>query len=1314
MENKKISQLDPYSGSPDSFDIPGVADGQTLKTNLGAAILQKALNERLLRPSDLKTVNGVPLTGPGDVALDVANPFKGRFPAGTTETENLPTGSGVPRVGDFAYVDTVDGNDEPVLKVYDCVVDGVWHDSGRTADPANVNTFADGQQLGLVHINQDINAGGQNNVPSAEAVKGLRNEMLDVLSEHVEIDLSDPQAATTVAGWLVGYSTKNWVSGNHASYLIPVTPGQRLTVEKTTAGTAMFAFLLSLPDFETLANNTPASLATTSFGAQRNANFFFLNSQNIPQTSETGTVPPGCSWLWVLKTYSGENRKPTKVEVERMRDLDMQFGSGQRLGDVSLTDDATGASSMAVVSQKGLHDVLSCRVPVDLYGEEVFVMNRVPSSQNGGSFFREKAYAADRYESRLIPVAPGQEFYIQWANIGRYAQYALIKEMTLEELEGLRNNSSNNYAGSNLFVADGPVSVADETLVTIPEGCGYLCIYWKTFDSVNGLTFRRPREVSEVRTVTMADVQKMVSEGAGGTKVVFNGLRLIRAIVSRNNNWYNKENTATDKYLNMSYILPVVPGQVFEIEAAPGKTAFWSYLKSVPAENIFDAHDGIPADVVEGTERVTCREGDGVVRFVIPDTCNYLVVMWISGTNSDATPKTLRRVEANGTPAGDEGEGAESDSLNHHNEFIRSGDVGLTESNPVPLVNEKVYGCSGDAADEVKHVDCDGYFGPATRMLVKMAHGNSHSSPKITVGASTAEYPVWYNGHPADESNTWFDGELVWLQFDGSAIVLSKFDDTQIEGTDSVAVKNISVQQRNVMRLADRYRFVKWTPKVNTTVDGFKVGIPRHNHAKTITWRDTVEQPYGIPYSSATQDQKYVGLNVSLYTFLSAVNNPYSLLYTETIKSGTGSRSAWNRHYTADNASAYYGLVCCAFTAATTGCMRNWNNGYFQPVAEQGYEFVIVNYNETITAESIRVGDVFNTGEGYSGHSVVVYQLFQDVFTGKITHVRYAESTSGGGLTPDPIFGCRFCLMGIDDFVNVYMKGYDYIHYRYIKLYQNNLKNMADGGNNPMLEESLPTDPVDIKLNYSHVATDVIRPGRSGDDGSHDTASQGAGWTFNNEICTIGGDKVSFPIGLFSIGNIIALNYNLDGSSLGSYNCIHVYRRSHGTEEYTFDKSYPLSDDDVINDYLKGHTVVLPRPEDSSYVGEYYACLADERNNVESAHKTYWEVIDNPTTITEEPNGDYIVEWTRQAVVLGVSKKCDAVSPDPDPYFDGLGPVYGKNVLISLSTEEIRTKRYRLEAWRLKGVDKSKVYVRLLTVGIYGITGVYVKLTPEE
>ena len=49
--------------------------------------------------------------------------------------------------------------------------------------------------------------------------------------------------------------------------------------------------------------------------------------------------------------------------------------------------------------------------------------------------------------------------------------------------------------------------------------------------------------------------------------------------------------------------------------------------------------------------------------------------------------------------------------------------------------------------------------------------------------------------------------------------------------------------------------------------------------------------------------------------------------------------------------------------------------------------------------------------------------------------------------------------------------------------------------------------------------------------------------------------------------------------------------------------------------------------------------------------------------------------------------------------------------MVSLDSRDIEAKKYTIENWRLRGVDTSKVYVRLLVRGIYGITGVYKKLT---
>ncbi len=57
----------------------------------------------------------------------------------------------------------------------------------------------------------------------------------------------------------------------------------------------------------------------------------------------------------------------------------------------------------------------------------------------------------------------------------------------------------------------------------------------------------------------------------------------------------------------------------------------------------------------------------------------------------------------------------------------------------------------------------------------------------------------------------------------------------------------------------------------------------------------------GIPYSSVKEKEKFVGQYVSFYTFMTAVKNPRSVLYTENVKQAP---------YHGTNCSSYYGTVC--------------------------------------------------------------------------------------------------------------------------------------------------------------------------------------------------------------------------------------------------------------------------------------------------------------------------------------------------------------------------------------------------------------------
>lgn len=81
--------------------------------------------------------------------------------------------------------------------------------------------------------------------------------------------------------------------------------------------------------------------------------------------------------------------------------------------------------------------------------------------------------------------------------------------------------------------------------------------------------------------------------------------------------------------------------------------------------------------------------------------------------------------------------------------------------------------------------------------------------------------------------------------------------------------------------------WVRWIPQENMISTGankdpyfFKKGRMR----------------FGIPYSEASEYTKYVGQNVTPYTFLTAVHNKRSVMYTERIGSSPTSKYGISYH----------------------------------------------------------------------------------------------------------------------------------------------------------------------------------------------------------------------------------------------------------------------------------------------------------------------------------------------------------------------------------------------------------------------------------
>lgn len=155
-----------------------------------------------------------------------------------------------------------------------------------------------------------------------------------------------------------------------------------------------------------------------------------------------------------------------------------------------------------------------------------------------------------------------------------------------------------------------------------------------------------------------------------------------------------------------------------------------------------------------------------------------------------------------------------------------------------------------------------------------------------------------------------------------------------------------------------------------------KGSIPTPNNGSVSTPQE------GLIYSETQEIDKFVGYDVSIHTFMTAVNNPYSVLYTENI-SRAYSRSAYGIVYKGSNlAGAYYGSVCNTFAAMGSSPVVH-------PVTAEMFggrtPLFIKNYDQSI--RGCRMMDLV----GKSGHVLVVSNLVVDQ-DGIVTQVEISEA----------------------------------------------------------------------------------------------------------------------------------------------------------------------------------------------------------------------------------------------------------------------------------------------------------------------------------
>lgn len=167
----------------------------------------------------------------------------------------------------------------------------------------------------------------------------------------------------------------------------------------------------------------------------------------------------------------------------------------------------------------------------------------------------------------------------------------------------------------------------------------------------------------------------------------------------------------------------------------------------------------------------------------------------------------------------------------------------------------------------------------------------------------------------------------------------------------------------NARKKAQQIANIKWRPIGN---------IPRWK-AEENSFFFEGHQYQGLPYSSVKEVDTYVGHNVSFYTFMSALNNPQSRLYTIDLS---------KEPYHGVNCATYYGTVCSMSV--------NYALGIDAPFLCRDYPSIGFEEVNPQNVDSIKVCDVV----WRTGHTMMVYDLERHVESGAVESVTIFEVNS--------------------------------------------------------------------------------------------------------------------------------------------------------------------------------------------------------------------------------------------------------------------------------------------------------------------------------
>lgn len=267
-------------------------------------------------------------------------------------------------------------------------------------------------------------------------------------------------------------------------------------------------------------------------------------------------------------------------------------------------------------------------------------------------------------------------------------------------------------------------------------------------------------------------------------------------------------------------------------------------------------------------------------------------------------------------------------------------------------------------------------------------------------------------------NNLYYSRRSAFTTFYGNAkmlpqfmvkLVISKSDDSIINTVDVV---------RKYFTLSDS-RFSRTIPSGVR----YKEMIYRLNQLENAVWNNSTKLQYttpsyyepavwvGIPYSEAGEYTKYVGMHVSLKTYLTAVLNKRSVLYTENIQANSNtSKYGLTYRGLGGLCGTYYGTVCSGLTAYVHGdkdiTFANSTTGDKIAKGERGDDGVTtIQIKDNGVWRNSTIDELFNLIEPLdyiwnTGHITIVSDVYKDIYGDKQFFVWSEQTTPMSFSTP--------------------------------------------------------------------------------------------------------------------------------------------------------------------------------------------------------------------------------------------------------------------------------------------------------------------------